>query len=195
LEPTFHRANVRGSRRLSRDTILIQSTILFTSALLFISVIFVTIFILDRRDEKHSDAHRAERQTSKRSRALSLVWRAIRWVFGTAVALVSLAASIYGILGGPFWPTEPHFFPSPPSLRSSFDVPFTVTNDGKIFSVYHLNISCVLMKITMVGPGNMPVSFQKSIMTNLLRIKYYGRVTRVLINVPSGTLCLLVDKT
>jgi hypothetical protein len=148
---------------------LIQSTILLTSALLFISVIFVTIFILDRRDEKHADPHRAERQRSKQSRALSLVWRPIRWAFGTAVALVSLAASIYGILGGPFWPTEPRFSPGPPSLRLSFEVPFTVTNESKIFSIYHLNISCVLLKIIMVGPSNVPVTFQNSVMTSHIK--------------------------
>jgi hypothetical protein len=108
----------------------------------------------------------AERQISKRSRALFLLWRLLRWAMGGGLALVGLSGSIYALLGGSFWPTEPRFSPGPPSLGSSFDVPFTVTNDSKFFRVYHLNISCALLKLTLEGPSNIPVTIQRSLINH-----------------------------
>ena len=65
--------------------------------------------------------------------------------------LAGLTIARIGFLAGtfqPFWPTEPEFDAGAPSLASPFDVPFTVTNNSKVFKITDLKIICELIEVT-----------------------------------------------
>jgi hypothetical protein len=80
------------------------------------------------------------------------LWRAAKWGIAVVVAVIGLIASIVGIWGLP-WPTKPAFAPGLPSLGSSLDVPFSVTNKSAFFSLNNLQILCGIISIqTSLGP-------------------------------------------
>ena len=78
------------------------------------------------------------------------LWRAIKVIVPSLVALIGLIASI-DALWGPPWPINPEFSPGPPSFGSSFDIPFLVTNKSALFSFSDLKITCVLLRFKAVG--------------------------------------------
>jgi hypothetical protein len=84
--------------------------------------------------------------------------RIIRWICGTLVAgTIALAAGVYGLSGGPPWPTSPEIAPGMPAYSPAFSVPFDVRNPSSWFSMHRMILECEIADIKTSSGRTIPV--------------------------------------
>jgi hypothetical protein len=78
--------------------------------------------------------------------------------FSGRVSVSVASALVGGVIAAwsPFWPTAPEIEAGVPSLGSAFDIPFTIFNRSKFFSLTNFKISCEIVEA--VTPTNAGVS-------------------------------------
>jgi hypothetical protein len=95
-------------------------------------------------DKRRQAAPRSKRQNLMRRR---LIRRRAVWIGSTIAGVLALLASIYQLLGGPPWPTDPVFSAEAPSSASPFDNPFDVANSSGLVDIRDLSIHCEITRL------------------------------------------------
>jgi len=81
-------------------------------------------------------------------------FRYIAGIFGLPITVIGLIASIYQILGGPPWPTDPDVRPHDVSDNSSFVLPFTIRNRSTLFDMNHVAMTCGIDMVAISDSQN-----------------------------------------
>src|SRR5262249_55030367 len=97
-------------------------------------------------------ADRTQRGATLTPPRLSLrrkMWIAAKATIGALVAAIGLVGSLYGLLGGPPWPTRLDIDVGAPDQSQAFDVPFSVVNQSGLFDAVNAQFVCILENVVL----------------------------------------------